>query len=133
MENPSNQLVQVTDTGVHSEVNSIDDAKLAIKELKIKKKEYALTKKLLANQQKQLRAEYTNEVRTRGSMVKGRGAILGFARSMQSISRDNRRAKLAKDLAPLEQKKMRVEKVVSAIDDAIIKLEAYILNQQSTS
>lgn len=101
--------------------------------MKLKKKEYALEKKIVINEQKRIQAEYTNEVRTRGSMVRGGGTINKFARGVQSFTRDTRKMKLANDLEPLEKKKQRIDIILSGIDNVLLQTEAYILKQQSTS
>lgn len=64
---------------------SVAEAKIAIKELKLKKKEYALVKREISQQQKQIRAEYTDRVRQRGSKLRGCGSIGGFVRTVQTI------------------------------------------------
>jgi hypothetical protein len=45
----------------------VAEAKIAIKELKLRKKEYALVKREISQHQKQIQAEYTDKVRQRGS------------------------------------------------------------------
>ena len=60
--------------------------------------------------------------------MRGGGGLGKFVRAIQTVSRDSKRAGLANDLAPLEQEKVRIERMVGAIDSLIIRLEAYILN-----
>jgi len=107
---------------------SVAEAKIAIKELKLKKKEYALAKREISQQQKQIRAEYTDAVRQRGSKFIGGGNIGRIVRTVQTINRDADRRALAQQLAPLEQQKNAIDTVVNAIDQAILQVEMYIVN-----
>jgi hypothetical protein len=123
------ELVQLVGNVIRVRTNSLDEAKMAIKELKLMKKQYALSKRTVGEEQKRIRAQYTQEVRSRGSMMRGGGGIGRFVRDIQSGSRDNRKARLASDLAPLEQKKQEIETVIRAIDSTIIQVEAAIIKQ----
>ncbi len=125
---PQNGFVTITEDGqLLVSAKSIAEAKIAIKELKLKKKEYALIKREISQQQKQIRAEYTDRVRQRGSKFRGGGSIGSFVRTVQTINRDADRRLLAQQLAPLEQKKNVVEAIINAIDQAILQIERYIL------
>jgi hypothetical protein len=129
---PSPSIVQITGSGVTANVHSIAEAKIAIKELKLKKKEYSLLKKNLINQQKQLRAEYNHEVRTRGRIVRGIGIEGLFAQEAERTTREARKVKLANDLAPLEEKKQDIDAMLSGIANTILLLETYILKHRPT-
>ncbi len=125
---PQNGFVTITEDGqLLVSAKSIAEAKIAIKELKLKKKEYALIKREISQQQKQIRAEYTDRVRQRGSKFRGGGSIGSFVRTVQTINRDADRRLLAQQLAPLEQKKNVVEAIINAIDQAILQIQRYIL------
>ncbi len=121
-------LVRIEGDIVRYNVNNLAEAKIALKELKLKKKEFGVLKREVVARQKEIRASYTHEVRNRGSMMRGGGGLGKFVRAIQTVSRDSKRAGLANDLAPLEQEKVRIERMVGAIDSLIIRLEAYILN-----
>lgn len=100
-------LVKIANTDeIYVTAQSVIEAKAAIKELKLKKKEYALVKKEITQQQKLIRAEYTDKVRRQGSKVRGGGHLGSFVRSLQTYNRDSNRRALADRLAPLEQQKM---------------------------
>ncbi|HAX76508.1 MAG TPA: hypothetical protein DCY88_11875 [Cyanobacteria bacterium UBA11372] len=123
-----NGFVSITEDGqLLVSANSIAEVKIAIKELKLKKKEYALIKREISQQQKQIRADYTDRVRQRGSKFRGGGSIGSFVRTIQTINRDAERRLLAEQLAPLEQKKNVVEAIINAIDRAILQAERYII------
>jgi hypothetical protein len=126
----SNQNSFVTidsDGDLRVSARSVAEAKIAIKELKLKKKEYALAKREISQTQKQIRAEYTDSVRQRGSKFRGGGGIGSFVRTVQTISRDVDRRSLAQELAPLEQQKNAVESMINAIDRAILQIEKFII------
>jgi hypothetical protein len=126
----SNQNSFVTidpDGDLRVSARSVAEAKIAIKELKLKKKEYALAKREISQNQKQIRAEYTDSVRQRGSKFRGGGGIGSFVRTVQTISRDADRRSLAQEIAPLEQQKNTVESIINAIDRAILQIEKFII------
>lgn len=123
-----NDFVSISEDGrITISVQSSAEAKIAIKALKLKKKEYALLKRELAQQQKIIRAEYTDKVRQQGSKVRGGGSIGRLVRTVQTINRDADRRALAQRLAPLEEEKNAVDRIITAIDQTILQLEKYIL------
>lgn len=127
---PPNQssFVSIGDHGeLRVPVQSVVEAKIAIKELKLKKKEYALVKREISQQQKQIRAEYTDNVRQRGSKFRGGGSIGGFVRTVQTINRDAARRTMAQELAPWEQQKNAVDAMINTIDQAILQVEKNII------
>ena len=125
---PSN-FVKIEGTRVSVNANGLAEAKLALKELKLKKKEFGIQKKVILASQKEIRAAYTEEVRTRGSMVRGGGGVGKFFRAIQTISRDSKRSSLATDLAPLEKAKQEIEAMIHAIEHLILQIEAKILRE----
>ncbi len=119
-----NSFVTITADGdLRVSARSVAEAKIAIKELKLKKKEYALVKREITQRQKQIRAEYTDSVRQRGSKFRGGGSIGRLVRTVQTINRDADRRTLAQELAPLEQQNNGVEAIINAIDQAILQVE----------
>ena len=119
-------FVQIEGTTIRYNVNNLAEAKIALRELKLKKREYAAMKREVADRQKAVRAAYTDEVRTRGSLVHGGGGIGRFVRAIQSSSRDAKRAALASNLRPLEHEKAQLQAMTNAIDALIVRLEAQI-------
>lgn len=123
-----NSFVSITDDGeLRVSARSVAEAKIAIKELKLKKKEYALVKREISQNQKQIRAEYTDQVRQRGSKFRGGGSIGRIVRTVQTINRDADRRTLAQQLAPLEQQKNVVDAMINAIDQTILQVERFIV------
>jgi hypothetical protein len=122
LSNQSSFVTIATAGDLRVAARSVAEAKIAIKELKLKKKEYALVKREISQKQKQIRAEYTDNVRQRGSKFRGGGGIGSFVRTVQTISRDADRRSLAQELAPLEQQKNTVDAMINAIDGAILQV-----------
>ena len=69
-------FVKIDGTRVSVAAHGTAEAKLALKELKLKKKELGVQKRVIASRQKEVRASYTDEVRTRGSMMRGGAALV---------------------------------------------------------
>lgn len=120
------RVLQTKDGEISVVGSSAPELKLAMKELKLKKKELVLRKRLVAEQAKLIRASYTHEVRTRGSMVRGGGGLGGIIRAFQRVSRDSARAQLASDLAPLERQKQEIEAMIRTIDEVVLKIEIHL-------
>jgi len=123
----NNFVTFLNDGRINILVQSFAEAKIAIKALKLKKKECALEKRELSQQQKIIRAEYTDKIRQQGSKVRGGGSIGRLVRTVQTINRDADRRTLAQRLAPLEEQKNAVDETILAIDQAILQLEKYII------
>jgi hypothetical protein len=120
--------VTVTPNGNYSaRWRSPDEARLIIKELKLRKKELQLQKRQENEREHELRAAYTERVRKQGSKVHGGGTTGRIVRSMQTASRDSARANLAKSLAPSERAKNGLQARVDAIDGLILQIEQKLL------
>jgi hypothetical protein len=108
-------------------VNNITEAKIALKQLKLKKREISLEKKQITLSQKAIRSEYTDATRRQGPMMRGGKGFGSFIRSAQTIQRNSAKIALGNKLAPLEKEKFRYDAILSAIDQGILKIEAYII------
>ncbi|MEH2144049.1 hypothetical protein [Nostoc sp.] len=114
-----------SDGKLHILVQSLAEAKIAIKELKLKKKEYAWRKREISQQQKIIRAEYTDNVRQRGSKTRGSSIMSRLAQTLQTSKSDADRRALAQQLPPLEQQKNAVDEKINEIDQAMLQIERY--------
>lgn len=120
-------LIEVSPEGTISvNATSIRELKLALKQLKLEKKKLLLLKKQASEQERQIRANYTDYTRNRGSMIRGGGTIGKFIRLGQTVSRDGARRALADQLAPYEQKTREIAAMQSAIEELMIKVEIAI-------
>ena len=120
-----------SDGSITLSIESVDQAKIGIKALKLEKKELNARKKQIGMEIKALRVQRSEKVAAQGSMVRGGGNIGKYARAMQRAGRDNDRRQHASALAPHEREKMVIDMFITNIDQAIVHLERYIL-QQST-
>jgi len=121
----SKRFVTILGSGeIHILSQTIPEAKIAIKELKLKKKEYNLEKKGIIQKQKEIRANYTDAIRRR------RSPRLHFFPSSEISRRDDARRNLANALKPLDQQKNSIETKISLVDQAILHLEKFIAGLQ---
>ena len=72
-----------------------------------------------------MRFDYSQTVKSRGSLLRGGGGIGRFVRAVQSVSRDGQRAGLASAVAPLEAERHRLDTVMHSIDEIMVKLEIF--------
>lgn len=122
------EFVTIASSGkISVHASTAAEAKLAIKELRLLKKSFAIEKRQVRAQKKAIRAEYTHDVRKRGSKFRGRGGFGRFVRSMQTASRDSARADLARALKPLEAEDQRLAHAMRQIDSLIVQVDAQAL------
>lgn len=124
---PGSNFIHLNGTVLTVYANTIQEKKLAIKELKLKKKELGLQKRTATDQQKVIRATYTQKMRTRRSMGRGGGQLGQAIRNIEHGWHDRQRANLARDLAPLEEQKQHIESMILALDNLVLQLEQQIL------
>jgi hypothetical protein len=125
------QFVTVATNGhIHVNARTAPEAKLAMKELRLLKKGLALRKRDVTNQQRAIRAQYTDSVRHRGSKLPGLGKFGRFIRVMQTSSRDRARRGLATALEPLEKVKQQIDAGVNALDRSIAETEMFVLSSR---
>jgi hypothetical protein len=126
--NQDHPFVEFTQDGrIIIRASTVAEAKLALKELKLKKKENSITKREITNQQQQIRAGYTDKIRREGTKMRGGGSIGRFVRDFQTSSRNIDKANLARKLAPINKQKSQIDAILTAIDKAVIQVETYIL------
>jgi hypothetical protein len=115
---------------IHLNVGTVEEAKLAIKQLKLKKKEYAVAKKAVTNEMSQIRATRSQQVAQQGSMMRGGGNVGKTVRTFERIGRDADKRKHANTLAPLEAQKAAIARATLVLDQAIMRIEAFLLENQ---
>ena len=122
------EFVQISSGGrISVNASSATEAKLGVKELRLLKKSFGLQKRVVLDQQKAIRANYTHQVRSRGSMLRGGGAFGRFIRAFQAAGRDSSRSQLANALQPLENEKQRLDRAMAQIDSLTTQVESQIL------
>ncbi len=115
------------DGSISIRVSGADEIKLAIKQIKLKKKEYANLRKEATNAISVQNTVRRQKVAAQGSMVRGGGKLGEFSRGMQRISRDADKRAHAATLAPLEARKATIDNAVLNLDKALIELEGHLL------
>lgn len=126
-------MVRFYDNGdIQLNIRSVTEAKLAIKELKLRKKEINAEKKEVNARISEIRSAYRQQSTERGSMMRGGGGIGKFARAIQRSTSDASRQNKERAIAPHEQRKLQLDRMIVAIDNAIIQTERYILENSHT-
>lgn len=121
-------VVLFTDDGqIAYKVNSVAEAKLAIKQLRLRKKAVGLEKREVTQAITAINTERRQQTANQGSMMRGGGNLGKFTRSMQAISRDADKRNHAARLQPYQQEKARLDNYTLTVDRLIAELETYIL------
>ena len=123
---PSSYVTFLPNGQINLHARNVPEAKLAIQELRARKRQLVLAKRQIMQEQREIRAAYTHHVRQRGSKFIGGGTIGRIVRVVQTASRDSTRAQLANQLAPLEDERSRIEARITNIDYAILQMQRFI-------
>ena len=115
---------------LHLRLSSVQEAKLTIKALRIRKKELNAAKRENNQKMAAIRRDYAARNARRGPSVRGMGGFGKFIRSMDQLGRANARSSRENELAPLEQWKRELEGAIHTLDLAIHHCELYIHNQE---
>jgi hypothetical protein len=128
MELTPTRHVNIEGTIVTASVDSADEARFAIKELKQKKREIAHLKKTLAREKKAARARLSNAKRkpaqSRGFFDWTRAAIGALTRGADTTSAPAR----PRDLKSIERDYQRLDEIAHNIDAVIVQLEGRLLH-----
>jgi phage FluMu protein Com len=108
-------------------IESVDEAKLAIKSLQLAKKQFRLHLKDVNLQMRDRRHEYTDNVRNRLPKFPGGGKFGQFIRLIQTIDSTTTRMQLANDIDPLHRLRQRIDEAILILDRHIIHLEGWVL------
>jgi hypothetical protein len=103
------------------------EVKLAIKQLKLEKKEIAQVKQEAAAHIAEIRADYSSRVAQRGSMVRGGGTLGKLARNYQRAHRDADRRAVDEAIQPYQAQKEAVDRASQTLDRYILLLERRLL------
>lgn len=105
---------------------TVADARLAIKHLKLLKKEVKLKRQAICREQRSVRANHTDSNRRRGAAPRGRGIIAGVFRTIHHIDKGLAQSNLANSIGSLEEQKDRIDRCVLQIDETIVQAETFI-------
>lgn len=119
------RFVSINGTEVHATPLSNDEAKIALKELRQKKKEFGLRRRALAAQQKAARdaaskAQGTSQRKASGGMFASVRRLIGAAKA--------RKPKL--QLAEIEQELAAVDEILFNIDSCSVQIEGRLLHNR---
>jgi hypothetical protein len=106
------------------------EARIVIKTLKLIKKQVRLQLREINAVLRDVRHQYTDYTRRRGSMIRGCGKVGSIVRLFQSISRDQQRSQLAENVQPLHNQKQALDSLLMSIDQHILRIEAVLLRLQ---
>lgn len=121
------RFVEVLDGTVTVLASTSGEAKIAISELRLLKKNLSLKKRTNTQHQQAIRSKYTNYTRNRGSVLRGFGKFGRAIRLGQRLERDSSRAQLANDLWPLEEERQGIDSAIIQIDHLILETESLVL------
>ena len=121
-------IVSFRDGRFELNVRNKAECKLALQAIRVKKKEVHLAKKENMEEQRRIRAAYTDYVRRRGSRYPGGGRIGKFVRLIQTMNRDQQRLALANELAPYEHRRKEYEELLMACERGIGEAERMLLH-----
>src|SRR5215211_7659624 len=103
-------LVQFTDDGqIRVRATSVAEAKLAIKQLRLRKKAVGLEKREVTQAITAINAERRMQTANQGRMMRGGGNLGQLTRTFQGISRDMDKSRHAARLQPYQQEKARLD------------------------
>jgi hypothetical protein len=114
-------IIEGTDVTV--QVTSPADAKRAIKELRHRKKEVGLHRRVLLRQQKAAQKEEARSERASAERARRRGVIASVTRVASLF----RKEKPIYDLASIEQELHMTDDVMHNIDECILQIEGKLL------
>lgn len=123
-------LIAIQSDEMRTKIATPAEGKLAIKELRLLKKQLGLQKREVNAELQALRTQYSQSTKRRGSSVRGGGSVGRFFRSMDQLSRDSQRSTHANALDPYLAQRARIDERIGAVDQMIIKIEAVLLQNE---
>lgn len=126
---PERGVRLIENGGVEWNVQSVAEAKLAIKQIRVFKRETNVQKKVINAELAAIRANRRAQIAQQGSKMRGGGRFGQGVRALQTLNRDADRRKHVDALAPYEDQKRLLDIRLANCDLAIAKLEQYILDE----
>jgi len=121
------EYIQIDEDGfVSVYVYKANQAKLALEELALKKKELQFYKKQITEEIRQIDHSYKNFIHKQNSKMQSN--FFGkLVTDVQALRNKTKRKKLANQLASYQQKKQVVETILTTVGDTELTIEKYIL------
>jgi hypothetical protein len=107
------------------------EAKLAIKDLRLRKRSLSAEKRIVTQEMAAIRREYTVKNANRGPSIRGGGNVGKFARTMDSMGRSLDRSSRERELAPLDERKRWFEARINNVDALIHHCETYMVRLEA--
>jgi len=121
------EYIQIDEDGfVSVYVYKSNQAKLALEELVLKKKELQFYKNQITEEICQIGESYKNFIHQQNSKMQS-NFIGKFVTDVQTLRNKTKRKKLANRLASYQQKKKVVETILTTVGDTELTIEKYIL------
>jgi hypothetical protein len=125
-------LVGIVNGKIDVAFNTEAEGKIALQELRLRKKAYNLRKYALSEQERALLDAYAAEAEKPPSVSGARGGDEMLDYDLVGSWEANR-AKLANDLEPLEMEKRQIDAMLQTIESVIVQVEAEMLKRRSAA
>ncbi len=123
------RFVKIDGTHVTAAVDTAEDARIAVKELRHKKRELTHLKRALVRQRKAAQAAAARAARRRKSKPKGflakTGAVIDFLASLPAVFG---RGEARMDLPALEREVKRTDEILHNLDTVRLQIEGKLLH-----
>jgi|GEM_PF-6916476 len=122
------ELVAVfPDGSIEIKCHTKAEGKLALKTLRLIKKQLSLQLREINAALRNVRHGHTDATRRRTPMFRGGGQLGQIIRTIQTISRATDRVSLANSVQPLHDSKQRIDSILTNIQTNTVRLEATLL------
>jgi hypothetical protein len=125
------RYIRIEGTNVAAAVETIYDAKAALKELRQKKKELNWHRRWLVRRRKAAEARRARAARLRPRKRNWRAKLRSIADATTAVPRFFIQTNAALDIAKIERECKRIDETLLSIDSVIIQVEAKILKLSS--
>jgi hypothetical protein len=121
-------LVAIVDGKIEVSFDSETEGKVALQELRLRRKAYNLRKYALNEQERALLETYAAALEKQGPSSVSNGKDASLATDL-SAGWTASRTRLARSLAPLEREKLEIEAILQTIESVIVQVEAEMLKR----
>ena len=111
------------------DIRNICEARLALQQLRLVKKEKILRKQNIDEKIRQIRIDYSNQRARQGSKIHGGGLLGAIVRTFQTVDRDNQRLNIAVEIEPLEKHKRYLQDLIFTLNRYEIELNKIMLGK----
>ncbi|MGE0630154.1 MAG: hypothetical protein AB7O43_20345 [Hyphomicrobiaceae bacterium] len=123
------RFVKIDGSHVSVKVNSAEEAKIAVKELRHKKKEYTHLKRTLVKARKQLASDMARPKGRRPKKQSTMDQVRGFLETLTSVAGVLKRANAEQDLQLVDREMKKVDAILHNLDTVRLQIEGRLLNE----